>query len=212
MLPTLTAAIRRDPIVWAIAAALFVLQMALAGRYDVFRNELYYIVCGRHPAFGYADQPPLVPLLAAASQIGGVHLWALRLPGALAGAALVPLTAGFARLLGGTTRSAILTAVAVATAPALLALAQIMTTSTFEPLAWTLCAYLITRAAIAEDPRALIWAGVTAGIAMQAKYGIVIWLAGLLAGLLATPTMIGAVDLRIPMRNRRDSIEAKDWR
>ena len=175
------------PLVWALALALFVLQMALAGRYDFFRNELYYIVCGRHPAFGYADQPPLVPLIAAATQIAGLHLWALRLPGALAGAALVPLTAAFARLLGGTASSAVLAAVAVAIAPALLALTQIMTTSTFEPLAWTLCAYFIARAVIAGDRRALIWAGVTTGIACQAKYGLPIWLLGLLAGLLATP-------------------------
>jgi hypothetical protein len=178
--------IRQDAAVWAIAATLLLVQLALAGRYDIFRNELYYIVCGRHPAFGYADQPPLVPLIAAATQLAGIHAWTLRLPAALAGAALVPLTASFARLLGGTTRSAILAALATAIAPALLALTQIMTTSTFEPLAWTLCAYFIARAAIANDPRALIWAGVTTGIACQAKYGLPIWLAGLLIGLLAT--------------------------
>ncbi len=55
--------------VWTIAAATAALHFALAGRYDIFRNELYFIVCGRHPAFGYADQPPLVPLLAAATQL-----------------------------------------------------------------------------------------------------------------------------------------------
>ncbi len=178
---------RRDPVVWVIALALLAVQLALSGRYDFFRNELYYIVCGRHPAFGYADQPPLVPLIAAATQLAGLHLWALRLPAALAGAALVPLTASFARLLGGSGRSAILAAMAVAIAPALLGMTQIMTTSTFEPLAWTLCAYFIARAALAQDPRGLIWAGVVSGIAMQAKYGVPIWLAGLLVGLLATP-------------------------
>jgi hypothetical protein len=173
--------------VWGIASLALALHLAVAGRYDFFRNELYYIVCGRHPAFGYADQPPLVPLIAAASQIFGLNLWLLRLPAALAAAALVPLTAGFARLLGGSAKAEILAALAAALPPALMALTQIMTTSTFEPLAWTACGYFITRTVILDDRRALIWAGVTAGIAMQAKYGIDIWLIGLVIGLLLTP-------------------------
>jgi hypothetical protein len=169
MLTKWIAALRYDPAIWAIAALSLVAHAAVAGRYDFFRNELYYIVCGRHPAFGYADQPPLVPLLAAATQIFGLSAWLLRLPAALAAASLVPLTAAFARLLGGTTQSAILAALAAAIAPALIALTQIMTTSTFEPLAWTAAAYLIARAAILDDRRALLWAGLATGIAMQAK-------------------------------------------
>src|ERR1700740_2814861 len=75
--------------VWSIAALAGLFHLAVAGRYDIFRNELYFIVCGRHPAFGYADQPPLVPLIAAATQLFGDNVWLLRLPGALAAIALV---------------------------------------------------------------------------------------------------------------------------
>jgi len=181
------ATIRQHPAVWAIAAATAVMHMAFAGRYDFFRNELYYIVCGRHPALGYADQPPLVPLLAAATQIFGLNVWLLRLPACLAAAALVPLTASFARLLGGGAAAAITAAVATAIAPGLMALMQIMTTSTFEPLGWTVVAYLITRAVLRTEPRAWLWAGIAAGVTMQAKYGVPLWLFGLLAGLLCTP-------------------------
>src|SRR5215469_10769200 len=85
--------------VWNIALVTAALHLVLAGRYDVFRNELYFIVCGRHPAFGYVDQPPLVPLLAAATQLFGDNIWLLRLPAAAAAAGLVILTASFARLL-----------------------------------------------------------------------------------------------------------------
>jgi 4-amino-4-deoxy-L-arabinose transferase-like glycosyltransferase len=179
--------IGRDPAIWAIAAATLALHLAVAGRYDIFRNELYYIVCGRHPAFGYADQPPAVPLIAAATQLFGLNVWLLRLPAALAAAALVPLTAAFARLLGGTSQSAIIAAFAVALSPALTALTGILTTSTFEPLAWTAVAYLLARAVILDERSALLWAGLATGLAMQAKYGIDIWLIGLLAGLLLTP-------------------------
>jgi hypothetical protein len=173
--------------VWIITAAVAVLHMICAGQYDIFRNELYFIVCGRHPAFGYVDQPPLVPLLAAATQLFGINVWLLRLPAVLAAAGLVPLTAAFARLLGGDARAQILAALAVALAPALIGLTAILTTATFEPLTWTACAYLLTYAWLRNQPRALIWAGVVAGVSMQAKYGIVIWLLALFAGLLVTP-------------------------
>jgi 4-amino-4-deoxy-L-arabinose transferase-like glycosyltransferase len=179
--------LRRDPVVLAIAALSLLAHMAVAGRYDFFRNELYYIVCGRHPDFGYADQPPLVPLMAAASQMFGLNLFLLRLPAALAGAAVIPLAAGIARLLGGTTRSAVMTAVACAIAPALIGMAQLMTTSTFEPLAWTAVAYCLTRVVVLGERRALIWAGVVAGLAMQAKYGVDVWLTGLLVGMAVSP-------------------------
>src|SRR5215813_2130581 len=91
-LPTAARGSGAAPIA-AITLATALIHLTLAGRYDFFRNELYFIMCGRHPDFGYVDQPPLVPLLAAATQSFGENLRLLRLPAALAAAALVPLTA-----------------------------------------------------------------------------------------------------------------------
>src|SRR5579875_3150868 len=104
---------------WSVAAVVAIVHFAVAGQYDIFRNELYFIVCGRHPAFGYVDQPPLVPLLAAATQAFGINVWLLRLPAAAAAVALVPLSAAFARLAGGRTLSIVLAAGAAALSPAL---------------------------------------------------------------------------------------------
>ena len=61
-------------------AVMATVYLSVAGRYDTFRNELYFIVCGRHPDFGYADLPPLVPLIAAGTQLFGDHTWLLRVP------------------------------------------------------------------------------------------------------------------------------------
>lgn len=172
---------------WAVAAASAALHLTLAGRYDIFRNELYFIVCGRHPNFGYIDQPPLVPLLAAATQLFGDSIWTLRLPAVIAAAALPLVTAALTRTLGGGTISAVVAASAAALAPALNGFTTTFTTSTFEPLAWTVCSYFVARAVAADDRCAIVWAGVAAGIAMEAKYGVAMWLIGLAVGISATP-------------------------
>lgn len=187
VIESLKGDIARQPAVWITALLTALVHAATAGRYDAQRNELYFLACGWHPDFGYVDQPPLVPLIAAATQIFGISTWTLRLPATLAAIALVFLAASFARLVGGGTRAVTFAAVAAGIAPGLAGLTAHLTTSTFEPLAWTGAAFLLTRA-IREGRRAdLIWAGVLAGVAMQAKWGIAIWLVALGIGAIATP-------------------------
>jgi 4-amino-4-deoxy-L-arabinose transferase-like glycosyltransferase len=170
---------------WGVAAVVAIAHLLCAGRYGFFVNELYFIVCGRHPSFGYVDQPPLVPLIAAVTQFAGVHLWLLRLPAVLAAALLVPLVVAFARLLGASTPGAWLAAIAAASAPMLTAMTSTLTTSTFEAFDFTAVAYFVTRAFVREEPRAFWWAGAFAGFAFETKYGVAIWLAGLAIGMLA---------------------------
>src|ERR1043165_9019145 len=130
----------------ALAAAAFLLHAAVAGRYDFFRDELYFIVCGRHASWGYADQPPLIPLLAAATQVFGESLVLLRLVPALAGAALVLVTWAFARRAGAGPYGGALAGPAAAIAPMSLGLATPLSTGALEPLAWTLAAFMVARA------------------------------------------------------------------
>jgi hypothetical protein len=177
----------RDRVATILTAATAAFHLAFANRYDVFRDELYFIVCGRHPAFGYADQPPLVPLLAAAFYGIGAQAWVLRLPAVFAAAALVWLTIAFARLLGGGNGAAWIAGLAAAIAPILIGLTATLNTTTFEPLLWTLVAYLLTRCILLDDRRALLWAGLAAGIAMEMKYALPLWLGALALGLLCFP-------------------------
>ncbi|MBV9103785.1 MAG: glycosyltransferase family 39 protein [Candidatus Eremiobacteraeota bacterium] len=162
------------------------LHLALAGRYDFFRDELYFIACGRHPAFGYVDQPPLVPLLAAATQFFGHNLFLLRAIPAVAAAGTVLVACLFARLAGGGAYAVALTGIAVATAPMYVGIDGTFNTSAFEPLAWTAMTYFIARA-VYGDRRALIWAGSVIGIELEVKYQIPFYAVPLIVALLFTP-------------------------
>jgi hypothetical protein len=171
---------------WLLAAVFAILHAAIAGRYDFFRNELYFIICGRHPDYGYADQPSLVPLLAAATQAFGQSVWLLRLPAVLASIAMIPLTAQLAVAMGARGLAVYFAALAASIAPLLLGISTILTTETFEPLTWTALSLLAVRACVQDDRRALAWAGLVAGIAFETKYGIAIWILGLAVGITAT--------------------------
>ena len=75
-------------IVGAITSGLLV---AVSGRYGYHRDELYFLACGQHLAFGYPDQPPLVPMLSRL--VPGDSLVLLRLASALSAGTVVLLGA-----------------------------------------------------------------------------------------------------------------------
>jgi 4-amino-4-deoxy-L-arabinose transferase-like glycosyltransferase len=178
---------KQDYVALGLGALALVLHATFAGRYDVFRDELYFIVCGRHPAFGYADQPPLIPLLSAGFYALGHNAWMLRLPATLAAGALTWLAVRFVRLLGGDTFAAIGGGLCVTIAPMLMGIVATLNTTAFDPFAWTLMAYLLVRATRDGDRSALLWCGVVAGLDFEAKYALYIWAIGLIVGLAATP-------------------------
>ncbi len=176
----------RDRVQWALSSATLALHLLVANRYDFFRDELYFIAIGRHPQFGYVDQPPLVPLLSALSQVPGEHLWLLRALAALAAAATVWVTVALARLVGAGHFGAALAGTAAAVAPMYLGVTSTLGTSTFEPWLWTLVGYLVARAVVQDEPRFFLWAGLVIGLDLETKYALPLYLLPLLVGLLTT--------------------------
>jgi hypothetical protein len=174
-------------IVVYLSLATLVLHLAVAGRYDFFRDELYYIACSKHLAFGYVDQPPLVALVVWLTRhLLGNSLVALRVPAALAGAALVWLTGRITRELGGGRFSQVLAAVCVIVAPIYLVMAYLMTMNAFEPLFWMGCAYLLIRILKTGNQRLWIWFGVLAGAGLENKYSMAVFGLGIVVGLVAS--------------------------
>ena len=76
------------------AAGVITLHLATNGTLGFHTDELYYLDCRRHPAFGYVDFPPVVPLLARLETgLLGISPWTLRLLPTLLGGFLVALSA-----------------------------------------------------------------------------------------------------------------------
>ena len=151
------------------AVALFAELMVTAGRYGYHGDEMYFIVAGSHPAFGYPDQPPLVPLIVALMHHIAPSLYLLRLPSALAAAATVVVAAATAREAGGGRRAQAIAAFVAAVSAVTLATGHFVTTTTFDLLTTALLGWLLVRAVMRHEPRSLLWAGVVVGVGVEAK-------------------------------------------
>jgi len=155
--------------VYAIAVAQLALLLATASRYGYHRDELYFVVAGSHPALGYPDQPPLVPLLAWAMHAIAPSLTLLRTPSALASAATTVLAALIAREAGGDRTAQVVAAACTAVAGFALAVGHFVTTTTFDMLATTAFLWLLIRGVRHGGGPSLLAAGAAAGIGTEAK-------------------------------------------
>jgi len=168
-----------------VAAAKLLLHLAFAHRYNYFRDELYYIACSRHLDWGYVDQPPLIAVLVwLEMHLGGTSLTALRFLPALAGAALVVLTALLAREMGAGKFGQSFAALSCAAVGIYFVMQYLMTMNAFEPLFWMGCAYVFVRIINTGNQRLWLWFGALAGLGLQNKYSMGVFGAGLVAGLL----------------------------
>jgi len=174
--------------VLAIAGGTGAVLLATSAGYGYFGDELYFLAAGRHPSWGYADQPPLLPLLAhAIDMVFPGSVLALRLPAVAMMVAGVVIAALIAREFGGSSRAQVLTAAAYAL-PGNLMLTRTLSTAAVDLLLWTLASWLVIRWVRLRRDRLLLYAGLATTIALQAKYLMVVfWAVLAVSALLAGP-------------------------
>src|SRR3984957_422285 len=166
----------------------FMLHALANGHYGIFRDELYFIVCGDRPDWGYVDQPAVVPLLASWSHaMFGDFLWGFRLLPALVMAAAVALTCDFTRVVGGGRFAQWLAGSCVLLAPIFLIQGVLFSTDLFQALTWLGLGWVLVRLEQTGDERWWLAFGAIAGFSLNTKYLIAFYLVALVAGLLATP-------------------------
>lgn len=200
----------------------FAFHLSTAARYGVFRDELYYVACGRHLDFGYVDHPPFVALVARlATTLFGSSLVGLRLPAALAGAVTAWVAAALARELGGRSWAQRMAALCVTLGGNTLFSFQVLSMNAFDHLAWALLWWLAVRA-LRGGSRSWLGFGLVAGLGLQNKISVLfpgfglllgllllrrdvlarreIWMAALLAGLLFFPHVVWQIAHGFPTR------------
>lgn len=169
MMQTQRPRLARRP-VFVVAATLVLLLLLTADRYGFHRDELYFLEAGQHLAFGYVDQPPLVPVLARLqSALFGAAPWALRVIPALMTGGTAVLAALLAREMGGARRAQTWSAVAVGGAGFVLAVGHVLSTATFDFAFWLGLIFLAARLLRTGEARWWVAYGVLAGLALWNK-------------------------------------------
>jgi hypothetical protein len=175
---------RRPPlpdvlVVPLLFAALKLALHALAiTNYGYFRDELYYIACSKHLAWGFVDQPPFsIALLALNREIFGDSLLALRWLPALSGAGTVLMTGLLVRELGGGRFAQTLACLCALLPPVWLAVDHFFSMNAFDTFFWSLAALLLLRALEGRRPGTWVWLGVVVGLGLLNKTSM-LWFGG----------------------------------
>ncbi len=174
------------------ALALFLFHL-LANLYQAhtgwgyFRDEFYYIACGRHLAWGYVDHGPLVALQARlAETLFGHSLAGLRALSALAGSARLFLTGLLAWALGARRPGQALAMFGVACTSEYLALDGFLSMNSCESLFWMSALLALIFLVRSGNPRWWLLFGAASGLGLLNKPSMAFFLVALLAALLLT--------------------------
>jgi Dolichyl-phosphate-mannose-protein mannosyltransferase len=181
------------------ALTIIALHLTTNGTLGFHTDELYYLDSGRHPALGYVDFPPIVPLLARLETgLLGVSPWTLRVLPSLLGGFLVALSGAYVRRLGGSLRLQGIALLSAVAAPYLLGTNWVFQTVTFDQVTWMLALYWFLCLVIDRRPRYWIYLGATLGIGLEVKYTIFGLIAGIGIAVLLTPSLRTQLRRRYP--------------
>jgi len=175
------------PLVLAFAAVKLGVHLYVSDSYGWFRDELYFLACGRHLDWGYVDHPPLVALMARLGELFGDSLRAFRLPVSIAGALRVMMAGVLAARLGGGRKAQALACVTVLLTPMYLGMDSILSMNPFEHLFWLACLLVVIEIANGASEKWWLLFGVSAGLALQTKHSIVFLAFGLGVAMVLTP-------------------------
>jgi hypothetical protein len=175
------------------AAAKLLLQFALTLwtlhlGYGYFRDEFYYIACGRHLAWGYVDHGPMVALQARLGELlFGDSVFGIRVLSAAAGAVAVFLTGMIAWAMGGRRPAQALAMFGVIVCPQYIGVDGFLSMNSCEPMFWMMCvlALLLMLRGYSQRTWWIVF-GIAAGVGLLNKPSMTFFLVTVGLGLLLT--------------------------
>jgi 4-amino-4-deoxy-L-arabinose transferase-like glycosyltransferase len=170
-----------------ISGTVLLLHVLLSGRYGYFRDELYFLDCGRHLAWGYVDMAPMIALVARLALLLGGSLHVLRTIAGIGAAGVVAITMLLAWRLGGDRYAQALAGLCSAVAPMYLASGSLMTMNIFEPWCWMGCVYILIRILETKNSPLWLWFGVISGLGIMNKHSTLFFGFAVAVGLILTP-------------------------
>lgn len=172
---------------FSVAKLLLHFSINATGGYGIFRDELYYLACADHLAAGYVDQPPLsIFILKISTLIFGDSLFAIRIVPAFCGALTIFITGLITIKLGGKWFAQLLSSVCSLTLITIGMNSQFSMNS-IDVLSWTLVMYLVLRIIQEENKSLWIILGITLGLGLLNKIGVLFLGCGVFIGLIVTP-------------------------
>jgi hypothetical protein len=166
------------------AGGVLLVHLAFLPGYGVFRDELYYMACGRRPSWGYVDHPPVVGWIAwLVAQVAGESHLALRVVAALAVAATAWLAGRIAAALGGGPYAQALAGIATGLAPVILSLASVYSMNALDLLLWAVAFRILVAVLSGGSARLWLAFGAVAGFGLLNKISLLYLGFGLVVGL-----------------------------
>ena len=186
-----------------LSFVVFAAHMLVSGRYGYFVDELYYLACSHHLAWGYVDQPPLIAVITWLERVTlGDSLPALHFLPAVAAGLRVLLTGLIARELGARRFGMVLACICVMVAPIYLGLDSLLTMNVFESLFWMGAALIALKIFNGTNPKLWLLFGAVCGIGLLNKHSVLFFGFGLFVGLLLTKQR--AICVTVDLAGRAD--------
>lgn len=173
----------------AVGLAKILITAPFMHRYGWDRDELYFLAAARHPALGYVDFPPVTAWIGwlVVHTVGASLFW-LRMTSQIASLIGVVIAAVMARDLGGGLRTQTAAAIAWATTPAALAAGSLYHPTLYDATVWIAISWVALRIVLGGgEMRWWVALGILAGLGIETKYTVAVFLVSLIAALALAP-------------------------
>lgn len=173
----------------SVAFSCFALHLItnLNGAYGFFRDELYYIACSDHLAWGYVDQPPFsLFLLKLSRMIFGDSLTAIRIIPTLMHTGIIVIAGFMVKEMGGKAFAIFIAGLALMLSPIHLGTGSIYSMNSIDGFIWALSIYFILKIINTQKQSYWVWLGIVLGIGLLNKISVLFLGVGIFVGIIFT--------------------------